>query len=67
MNYATHDHWRLFSARTILSSVRRRDLEEMLQGLHDQIDRYDALSGSSYPYALIWLRDGRHIDAHFWL
>jgi hypothetical protein len=27
----------------------------------------DQTGGSDYPYTLVWLRDGRHIDAHFWL
>jgi hypothetical protein len=45
----------------------QRLLQEIAQGMREQIDHYDPPAGGNYPYTLIWLRDGRHIDAHFWL
>jgi hypothetical protein len=46
----------------------RRLLQELTEGIRDQIDHCDALQlDGGYPYAVIWLRDGRHIDAQFWI
>jgi hypothetical protein len=43
-------------------------LQEIAQGMPEQIERCDHPTlGPQYPRAFIWLRDGRHIDAHFWL
>jgi hypothetical protein len=43
-------------------------LEEIAKVLSDQIDHYGELYfEGTHPYAVIWLRDGRHIDAHFWI
>jgi|SRR5580700_4379235 hypothetical protein len=46
----------------------QRLLQEIAQGMREQIDHCDPpTGGSSYPRTFIWLRDGRHIDAQFWL
>lgn len=43
-------------------------LEEIARGLPQYIHGYNAPSGGDkYPCTLIFLRDGRHIDAHFWI
>ncbi len=51
---------------SVFCSVERL-LKEIGQELREQVDRCNAPSGGTKPHALIWLRDGRHIDAHFWL
>lgn len=43
-------------------------LEEIARGMPKLIHGYNAVSGGDkYPCTLIFLRDGRHIDAHFWI
>lgn len=44
-----------------------RLLREISQEMHEQVHHYGALYHSTNPYTVIWLHDGRHIDAHFWL
>jgi hypothetical protein len=43
-------------------------LEAIKNELHDLVDHYGAVHrGIHHPHAVIWLRDGNHIDAQFWL
>jgi hypothetical protein len=43
-------------------------LEEIARGMPKQVERYNPPSGGAkYPYTIIRLRDGRNIDAHFWI
>jgi hypothetical protein len=49
-----------------LCSVERV-LQEIMSELHDLVDHRSTVYGGSHPHAVIWLRDRRHIDAHFWL
>lgn len=44
-----------------------RLLQEIARDMPQQIDHYGALNEGPHPFAVIWLRDGRHIDAHFWI
>jgi hypothetical protein len=44
-----------------------RLLREITQELSEQVDRCNPSSGGTNPHTLIFLRDGRRIDAHFWL
>jgi hypothetical protein len=45
-----------------------RLLEEIAKGMPDHIARYSNLAGGDkYPHAIIRLRDGRNIDAQFWI
>jgi hypothetical protein len=44
-----------------------RLLQETEEEMPEQVDHCNPPSGGSYPHTLIWLRDGRHIEAHFWL
>jgi hypothetical protein len=44
-----------------------RVLREITQEMPHDIHHYGSLHGGTRPYTVIWLRDGRHIDAHFWL
>jgi hypothetical protein len=44
----------------------QRFLQELARGMPKQIDYYGPPAGGRYPFTLIWLRDGRRIDAHFW-
>ena len=43
-------------------------LEEIAKAMPEQVERYnDPSGGDKYPHTIIRLRDGRHIDAHFWI
>ena len=43
-------------------------LEEIAKAMPEQVERYnDPSGGDNYPHTVIRLRDGRHIDAHFWI
>lgn len=45
-----------------------RLLEEIARSMPEDIDRYSDLSGGArYPHTIIRLRDGRCIDAQFWI
>lgn len=45
----------------------KRLLTEIGEEMRDQVHHCNAPSGGTNPHTVIWLRDGRHIDAHFWL
>ena len=43
-------------------------LEEIARGMPEQVERYnDPSGGDKYLHTIIRLRDGRRIDAHFWI
>jgi hypothetical protein len=44
-----------------------RLLQDIAKEMHEQVHHYSSLYDGTHPYTVIWLRDGRHIDAHFWL
>jgi hypothetical protein len=46
-------------------SVERllREIKQEIEGIH----RYESVHSGTHPFTVIWLRDGRRIDAHFWL
>jgi hypothetical protein len=41
--------------------------EEIAKEMPDLIHHYGAEGEGGHPFVVIWLRDGRHIDAQFWL
>jgi hypothetical protein len=43
-----------------------RVLKEIAKQISD-VHHYGSVYGDSHPFTVIWLCDGRHIDAHFWL
>ena len=42
-------------------------LQEIQKEMPAQVDRYGGIVDLTHPTVPIWLRDGRHIDAHFWI
>jgi len=45
-----------------------RLLGDIAKELHRQVHQCsEVYGGCAHPFAVIWLHDGRHIDAHFWL
>ena len=44
-----------------------RFLREIEREMHEQVHHCSGLYEGTHPFTEIWLRDGRHIDAHFWL
>ena len=44
-----------------------RVLREIEKGMRANIDHCGSVLDGTHPYTVIWLHDGRHIDAHFWL
>jgi hypothetical protein len=44
-----------------------RLLREIAEEMREQVNRWNPPSGGTNPHTLIWLHDGRHIEARFWL
>jgi hypothetical protein len=42
-------------------------LQEIQKEMRVEVDHYGGIVDLKHPTVAIWLRDGRHIDAHFWI